>query len=74
MRMIFWLGGWGKALNAVVNTINICKHEMLTDLQKKNLETLCLKIPRSNRADDGNRTRDLLTTNEVRYRLCHIST
>ena len=25
------------------------------------------------RADDGNRTRDLLTTNEVRYRLCHIS-
>ena len=24
-------------------------------------------------ADDGNRTRDLLTTNEVRYRLCHIS-
>ena len=25
------------------------------------------------KADDGNRTRDLLTTNEVRYRLCHIS-
>lgn len=25
------------------------------------------------RADDGTRTRDLLTTNEVRYHLCHIS-
>ena len=25
------------------------------------------------RASDGNRTRDLLTTNEVRYRLCHAS-
>ena len=24
-------------------------------------------------ADDGTRTRDLLTTNEVRYHLCHIS-
>lgn len=24
-------------------------------------------------ANDGNRTRDLLTTNEVRYRLCHVS-
>ena len=25
------------------------------------------------KAGDGNRTRDLLTTNEVRYRLCHAS-
>ena len=25
------------------------------------------------RADNGSRTRDLLTTNEVRYLLCHIS-
>ena len=25
------------------------------------------------RAEDGTRTRDLLTTNEVRYRLCHFS-
>ena len=25
------------------------------------------------RAEDGTRTRDLLTTNEVRYHLCHIS-
>ena len=25
------------------------------------------------KASDGNRTRDLLTTNEVRYRLCHAS-
>ncbi len=25
------------------------------------------------RAGDGTRTRDLLTTNEVRYRLCHAS-
>ena len=25
------------------------------------------------KADDGTRTRDLLTTNEVRYHLCHIS-
>ena len=25
------------------------------------------------RADDGTRTRDLLTTNEVRYHLCHSS-
>ena len=48
---------------------------MLTDLQKKNPERPLLKgLSRlSTRADDGNRTRDLLTTNEVRYRLCHIS-
>lgn len=25
------------------------------------------------KASDGNRTRDLFTTNEVRYRLCHAS-
>ena len=25
------------------------------------------------KASDGNRTRDLLTTNEVRYHLCHAS-
>ena len=25
------------------------------------------------KVDDGTRTRDLLTTNEVRYHLCHIS-
>ena len=35
---------------------------------KKALKTKALK-----KADDGTRTRDLLTTNEVRYHLCHIS-
>ena len=35
---------------------------------EKSLENQGLK-----KADDGTRTRDLLTTNEVRYHLCHIS-
>ena len=36
---------------------------------KKQRKIRCFFI----RAEDGTRTRDLLTTNEVRYRLCHSS-
>ena len=43
----------------------------------KNRNTLKTKVfmdvPVFSKASDGNRTRDLLTTNEVRYRLCHAS-
>ena len=43
-------------------------------LQNKKTETLKIQGFRSLfRADDGNRTRDLRTTNATHYRLCYIS-
>ncbi len=45
-----------------------------SEYQKPPVISVSLILPEvSRKADDGTRTRDLLTTNEVRYHLCHIS-
>ena len=53
----------------IINKIHNC-----SEYQKPPVISVSLILPGGSRkADDGTRTRDLLTTNEVRYHLCHIS-